>query len=181
MLGNGGLCWLGTTQTTVAAATDGYLAADLRVLAQRAQHAALRRIVDSHGGDSDGRVCAEDLKVAMTGFVPASLRGVKLFKSDVLWADVGGLSEVRAALKETLELPLRFHKLFSRAPIRLPSGVLLYGPPGCGKTMVRSAACDKLVFGWEHTLQREFTILGAVWLCVCGCVCCVTGPSSRPL
>lgn len=44
----------------------------------------------------------------------------------------------RQTLKDVLETPLRFSALYENAPLRLPSGVLLYGPPGCGKTLVRS-------------------------------------------
>ena len=77
-----------------------------------------------------------DLQKAMEGFTPASLKGVKLLVSDVKWDAIGGLEETRRSLKNILEMPMRWNKLFKRAPIRLPSGVLLYGPPGCGKTMV---------------------------------------------
>ena len=81
----------------------------------------------------------EPLWQALRGFTPAALRGAQLFKADVKWADVGGLHAARACLKETLELPMKYSRLYDRAPIRLPSGVLLYGPPGCGKTMLAGA------------------------------------------
>ena len=92
-------------QAAIAADTDGYLAADLRVLVQRATHIA-----------AGATITTAHLHAALDGFTPASLRGVKLFKSDVKWSQVGGLQDVRRVLKETLELPLRFHKLFARAP-----------------------------------------------------------------
>ena len=53
---------------------------------------------------------------------------------------VGGLAEVKAALDEALSLPSRHASLFADAPLRLRTGALLYGPPGCGKTMVALAA-----------------------------------------
>ncbi len=50
------------------------------------------------------------------------------------WEEVGGLGEVKAALREALELPARAPALVACAPLRLRTGALLYGPPGCGKT-----------------------------------------------
>ena len=55
------------------------------------------------------------------------------------WPGVGGLAEARRALFDAIGLPVAHSELFSRSPIRLPRGVLLYGPPGCGKTLLASA------------------------------------------
>ena len=54
-----------------------------------------------------------------------------LFKeSSANWEDIGGLKQARALLKETFEFPTQYKKLFDTAPIRMRSGLLLYGPPG---------------------------------------------------
>ncbi|RHY32552.1 hypothetical protein DYB32_002448 [Aphanomyces invadans] len=76
-------------------------------------------------------------------FTPAALRGVELFKSSVLWSDIGGLKEIRQMLKDTLELPTKYGKLYAAAPIKLPSGLLLFGPPGCGKTLLANAVANE--------------------------------------
>ncbi len=175
---------------------DGYDAADVEVLVDRAAHVAARRILGSpvegrsdEAGKSDaepskaavrwdvpGResthveehtdaianghsrstqvtthqhefpveLTESDLTEARKGFVPAAMRGVSVAGEDgapkLGWEAVGGLSEVRQALQETLELPAKFPSLFASAPLRLRSGVLLYGPPGCGKTHIVGAA-----------------------------------------
>lgn len=56
------------------------------------------------------------------------------------WQDIGGLPDVLEALEESLVLPTKYAHLVAQAPLRLRTGVLLYGPPGCGKTHVVAAA-----------------------------------------
>jgi peroxin-1 len=86
---------------------------------------------------------AQDLLAAQDGFTPLALKGVPLQKSSTNWADIGGLDEVKALLKETLEWPTRYEPLFRNVPLRLRSGLLLYGPPGCGKTLLASAVAKE--------------------------------------
>jgi peroxin-1 len=89
------------------------------------------------------RRAAQDLLDAQEGFTPLALKGVPLQKSCTNWADIGGLDDVKALLKETLEWPTRYEPLFRNVPLRLRSGLLLYGPPGCGKTLLASAVAKE--------------------------------------
>lgn len=57
----------------------------------------------------------------------------------MLYADPPGLHEPRQILRETLEWPTKYAKIFANSPLRLRSGLLLYGYPGCGKTLLASA------------------------------------------
>lgn len=144
----------------VAAQAEGYAPADLNTLVERAMHESLqdllRQEMDSSEisqdcTDSSNDVANDDpvaleqvhFERALDGFTPAALRGVSLAKSDVKWDDVGGLHVVRRTLKETLELPLQFAPLYERSPQRLASGILLYGPPGCGKTLLAGAVAKE--------------------------------------
>lgn len=71
---------------------------------------------------------------------PLSLEGVNLYKgAGHNWSDIGGLSAVKNSLVEILHWPLKYPKIFKNAPIKLQSGVLLYGMPGTGKTMLAGA------------------------------------------
>ncbi|KAI9297237.1 AAA-domain-containing protein [Neoconidiobolus thromboides FSU 785] len=81
----------------------------------------------------------DDFKTAQEDYIPVSLRGVKLQSSTVRWTDIGGLEETRKVLRETLEWPIKYQAIFTNCPLRLRSGLLLYGFPGCGKTMLASA------------------------------------------
>lgn len=98
----------------MAAATEGYAPADLATVVVRAQTEAVVRQSSAHtgssgggGGSTDTSMTLEDFKSALRDFVPACLRGVKLFKSTVAWSHVGGLEDTRRVLRETLELPLQ--------------------------------------------------------------------------
>ncbi|KAF9921527.1 Peroxisome biosynthesis protein pex1 [Linnemannia zychae] len=84
-----------------------------------------------------------DFLKAQEGFVPSSLRGVKLQSSATSWADIGGLNETRRVLLETLEWPTKYAAIFSQCPLRLRSGLLLFGHPGCGKTLLASAVAKE--------------------------------------
>lgn len=77
--------------------------------------------------------------LAMLNYTPSSLRGVKLEKSSVSWANIGGLRNTKRVVLETLEWPTKYAPIFANCPLRLRSGLLLYGYPGCGKTLLASA------------------------------------------
>ncbi|CAL8362506.1 unnamed protein product, partial [Arctogadus glacialis] len=124
----------------VAMETDGYLARDLALLLERAVHASAVREERSDQGDG---LCLRwsHFEQAMKGFTPPSLWGVRLETPPGVGLDrVGGLKEVRQELMDTVLLPAKYPVLFSRLPIRHRSGLLLYGAPGTGKTLLAGAA-----------------------------------------
>ncbi|KAM0755823.1 AAA-domain-containing protein [Meredithblackwellia eburnea MCA 4105] len=132
---------------SVAAITEGYLPADLRDLVDRAVHqCAIKVSKGSTKADSDRQsleLTPDNFTAAQVDFVPLSLRDVKLQKSEVQWSDIGGLHETRRVLRETLEWPTKYGAIFASCPLRLRSGLLLYGYPGCGKTLLASAVAKE--------------------------------------
>lgn len=66
-----------------------------------------------------------------------------VFSLQVRWSDVGGMEEVKLKLKQAVEWPLRHPEAFTRMGIQPPKGVLLYGPPGCSKTMIAKALANE--------------------------------------
>jgi peroxin-1 len=129
----------------IAAKTEGYMPGDLALLVDRARHEAVVRIVDNSDSSTVNSLVlgAEDFDSALAGFVPAGLRGVKLQTSGASWKDIGGLTETRKILLETLEWPTKYAPIFASCPLRLRSGLLLYGYPGCGKTLLASAVAGE--------------------------------------
>lgn len=128
----------------IAGQTDGYMPGDLQLLVSRARSEALIRALysdsalDSSIGNTPS-LGAQDFAAGLKNFTPASLRNVTLQQSTTTFAAIGGLNETRQTLLETLQYPTTYAPLFSRCPLRLRSGLLLYGYPGCGKTLLASA------------------------------------------
>eukprot|EP01124_Arcella_intermedia_P015039 TRINITY_DN21589_c0_g1_i1.p1 TRINITY_DN21589_c0_g1~~TRINITY_DN21589_c0_g1_i1.p1 ORF type:complete len:1107 (+),score=250.39 TRINITY_DN21589_c0_g1_i1:473-3322(+) len=117
--------------------TDGYLGIDLVQLVERAQHVASLKFIESPTQTCKiPQLLTEHFEAAQEGFSPSSLKGVNLFKSNIKWEDIGGLVEVKKSLKETIEWPIKYSFIFDESPLRNRSGLLLYGPPGCGKTLL---------------------------------------------
>ncbi|KAG6813748.1 hypothetical protein H0H92_007700 [Tricholoma furcatifolium] len=126
--------------TTLATWTEGYSVTDLQDLVGRAIHQVAIRAADKV---SPALLSPDDFKAAQDNFTPLSLRDVKLQKSDIAWSDIGGLHETRRMLRETLEWPTKYGPIFAQSPLRLRSGLLLYGFPGCGKTLLASAVAKE--------------------------------------
>ncbi|KAI1307211.1 spermatogenesis associated protein 5 [Mortierella claussenii] len=88
---------------------------------------------------SELKVSAEDMQLAMTGVKPSAMREIMIEVPKVLWTDIGGQADIKQKLKESVEWPLQHPDAFIRMGIRPPKGILLYGPPGCSKTLMAKA------------------------------------------
>jgi transitional endoplasmic reticulum ATPase len=85
----------------------------------------------------------DDFLAALQTIEPSAMREVFVDVPNVSWEDVGGLAEVKARLVEAVEWPLRYPDLFSQAGVKPPKGILLSGPPGCGKTLLAKAMASE--------------------------------------
>ncbi|XP_024973056.1 peroxisome biogenesis protein 1 isoform X2 [Cynara cardunculus var. scolymus] len=130
----------------IASSCDGYDAYDLEILVDRSVHAAIGRFVShglAFGNNKKPTLVKDDFLQAIKGFLPIAMRDITKSASEEGhggWQDVGGLTEIQNSIKEMIELPSKFPMIFSQAPLRMRSNVLLYGPPGCGKTHIVGAA-----------------------------------------
>lgn len=132
----------------LAEQTDGYMPGDLELLISRARSEALVRYIQDHGSNLtwDGltiELGKRDFEQALKGFTPASLRNVTLQTSSMTFDSIGGLQATRKILLETLQYPTTYAPIFAQCPLRLRSGLLLYGYPGCGKTLLASAVAGE--------------------------------------
>jgi len=115
----------------VADRTHGYVGADLRALSTEAAMAALR--------DDREEVTRADFEEAFAGTEPSAMREVVAESPDVSFDDVGGLEDAKETLREAVQWPLQYAPLFAAARTDPPTGVLLHGPSGTGKTMLARA------------------------------------------
>lgn len=130
----------------LAGHTDGYMPGDLVLLMSRARSEALIRTVQATPESTDNvdiNLGKEDFERALKGFTPASLRNVTLQSSTTTFDSIGGLHATRKILLETLQYPTTYAPIFAQCPLRLRSGLLLYGFPGCGKTLLASAVAGE--------------------------------------
>ncbi|KAL9113696.1 MAG: hypothetical protein Q9227_002141 [Pyrenula ochraceoflavens] len=128
---------------SIAAQADGYMPADLKLLLARARNEALIRSLQSDSSESTIAIVNKDFDAALRGFRPATLRSVPLTSSTTTFSSIGGLQSTRATLLETLAYPTKYAPIFASCPLRLRSGLLLYGYPGCGKTLLASAVAGE--------------------------------------
>lgn len=128
----------------ISSKTDGYSPADLSLLVSRARNESLIRTISSPDSSSvQLTLTGEDFASALKNFTPSSLRNVTLTHSTTTFASVGGLNATRNTLLETLLYPTKYAPIFKSSPLRLRSGLLLYGFPGCGKTLLASAVAGE--------------------------------------
>ncbi|XP_065837044.1 ATPase family gene 2 protein homolog A-like isoform X3 [Oscarella lobularis] len=133
----------------IADLAHGHVGADLAAVCKEAALAALKRAlkdvdfseIDASYELPDGSatITFEDIKSGLRQVRPSAMREVVVDVPKVYWTDVGGQDHVKQKLKEAIEWPLRHPEAFSRLGIEPPRGLLMYGPPGCSKTLIAKA------------------------------------------
>ncbi|XP_043494802.1 peroxisome biogenesis factor 1 [Polistes fuscatus] len=123
--------------------TEGWMVQDLVDVADKATFVAWKRCA-KEDIKPPIVITEDDISNVLKNYKPLSLQGVQLYKgSDHTWSDIGGLVEIKKSLTEILHWPLKYPEIFKNAPIKLQSGVLLYGMPGTGKTLLGKAIANE--------------------------------------
>ncbi len=131
--------------------TYGFVGADIMAVCREAALFALRRILPKINLDEpipidiiqDLRISDKDFIQAINMVEPSAMREIMIDIPDINWEDVGGLEDIKSELREAVEWPLKYPKLFEKAGIRPLNGILLFGPPGCGKTLLAKAVANE--------------------------------------
>ncbi|MEM2136444.1 MAG: CDC48 family AAA ATPase [Candidatus Methanomethylicia archaeon] len=132
--------------------THGFVGADLAALCREAAMKALRRYLPQIDLQQEKipEAVLEKLQVNMSDFMeafkettPSAMREVYIETPNVKWTDIGDYEEIKQELREAIEWPIKHPDAFKRLGIRPPRGVLLTGPPGCGKTLLAKAVATE--------------------------------------
>lgn len=139
----------------LAEMTHGYTGADIAALAREAAMIRLREAIETKKELdveqpqvppeqlSKIKIRMKDFLEAMKDIQPTVLREVIIEVPDIKWDDIGGYSAVKQELREMIEWPLKYPHMFREVGTEPPKGILLYGPPGSGKTMLAKAVATE--------------------------------------
>ncbi len=136
----------------LAELTHGFVGADLEALAREAAMSSIRTILPTIDFEKAEvpydtlmslEVTMENFREALRDVDPSAIREVFVEVPNVTWDDVGGLESVKAELIEAIEFPLRYKAAYDKLNVKPPKGILLYGAPGTGKTLLAKAVASQ--------------------------------------
>merc|ERR1711988_537695 len=136
----------------IAKETHGYVGADLAALCTEAAMQCIREKMDVIDLDDDEidaevldsmAVSQDHFRIALGISNPSALRETAVEVPNVTWDDIGGLEGVKRELQEVVQYPVEFPEKFEKFGMSPSKGVLFYGPPGCGKTLLAKAIANE--------------------------------------
>lgn len=132
--------------------SHGFVGADLAALAREAAMNSIRRVLPEIDLDVQSipanilnkmNVTTDDFNNALREMTPSALREVFIESPNVQWSEIGGLEDAKQELKEAVEWPMKYPQIFKQVNAKPPKGILLYGAPGTGKTMLAKAVATE--------------------------------------
>ncbi len=148
----------------IAEKTHGFVGADVESLAKESAMLAIREILPKINLDKpippeilmDLQIKMNHFETALTGIEPSALREVLITQPTETWDDIGGLEDAKLQLREVIEWPLKYPELYSHLKSKPPNGILLFGPPGSGKTLLAKALAHETEINFISVKGPEF-------------------------
>jgi len=148
----------------IAEKTHGFVGADVESLAKESAMLAIREILPKINLDKpippeilmDLQIKMNHFETALTGIEPSALREVLITQPTETWDDIGGLEDAKLQLREVIEWPLKYPELYSHLKSKPPNGILLFGPPGSGKTLLAKALAHETEINFIAVKGPEF-------------------------
>merc|ERR1711920_1159628 len=137
---------------SIARETHGFVGADMAALCTEAALQCIREkmdVIDIEDDNIDAEILDsmavnnEHFKHALGSANPSSLRETTVEVPSITWQDIGGLASVKNELRELVQYPVEHPEKFEKYGMSPSKGVLFYGPPGCGKTLLAKAVANE--------------------------------------
>eukprot|EP01087_Luapelamoeba_hula_P011688 TRINITY_DN320_c0_g1_i1.p1 TRINITY_DN320_c0_g1~~TRINITY_DN320_c0_g1_i1.p1 ORF type:complete len:816 (+),score=162.07 TRINITY_DN320_c0_g1_i1:72-2450(+) len=136
----------------IASETHGYVGSDIAALCTEAALQCIREKMDLIDVEDESipaevldsmAVSMDHFRTALNLSNPSALREMVVEIPNTTWEDIGGLEKVKQELKETVQYPVEHPEMFLKFGMNPSKGVLFYGPPGCGKTLLAKAIANE--------------------------------------
>ena len=148
----------------IAEKTHGFVGADVEALAKEAAMLAIRELLPKIDLNKpippeallDLQLKMKNFETALNSIEPSALREVLITQPTETWEDIGGLKEAIQQLREVIEWPLKYPELYNHLNSKPPNGILLFGPPGSGKTLLAKALAHETEINFISVKGPEF-------------------------
>lgn len=122
----------------ISQSCHGYVGADLEMLVHEAGLQCINRLMNDKNQVNQS-IIMSDLHLALRKIKPSAMREITFDIPKVYWDQIGGQADLKKKLQQAIVWPITHAESFKRLNIKPPRGVLMYGPPGCSKTMIAKA------------------------------------------
>jgi AAA family ATPase len=122
----------------ISQSCHGYVGADLQMLVQEAGLNCVKSST-KNPNEKNVSIAFSDLSLALRKVKPSAMREITFDIPKVEWSQIGGQHDLKKKLQQAIIWPIKYADSFKRLNIKPPRGLLMYGPPGCSKTMIAKA------------------------------------------
>ena len=150
----------------IAQNCHGYVGADFELLVQEAGLNCVKRVMsDEANMDNEKQINYNDLFSGLKKVRASAMREITFDIPKVYWTEIGGQHELKQKLQQAVVWPIKYAESFRRLNIKPPRGLLMYGPPGCSKTMIAKALATETGLNFIAVkVNKKLIVLKLIYL-----------------